>query len=76
MNLTNEKESFKDYLKEIPNFLTIFIVPLFFMTVSPILLEMSADTGISTGDLSLIITFYTIGTITGQLTSVRYYVGR
>ncbi len=67
-----EKDSFLDYLKEIPNFLSIFIVPIYFMTVTPMLIEMSKSTGISSGDLSLIITFFTIGLVAGQLTSVFY----
>lgn|GEM_PF-804615 len=68
----DEKASLGDYLKEIPNFLTVFIVPFYFLTISPMLLEMSAGTGISTGDLSLIITFFTIGIILGQLTSILF----
>jgi MFS transporter, FHS family, glucose/mannose:H+ symporter len=68
----NEKASLRDYLKEIPNYLTVFIVPIYFLTISPMLLEMSAGTGISTGDLSLIITFFTIGIILGQLTSMLF----
>ncbi len=67
-----EKDSFLDYVKEIPNFLSIFIVPIYFMTVTPMLIEMSKSTGISSGDLSLIITFFTIGLVAGQLTSVFY----
>jgi len=65
-------ENIKDYLKEIPNFLTVFIVPTYFLTISPMLIEMSESTGINEGDLSLIITFFTIGIIQGQLTSVLY----
>ncbi len=68
----HEKENLRDYLKEIPNFLTVFVVPFYFLTISPMLLEMSAGTGISTGDLSLIITFFTIGIILGQLTSMLF----
>jgi len=67
-----DRDSFLDYLKEIPNFLSIFIFPIFFMTVGPMLLDMSKTTGISSGDLSLIFTFFTVGSILGQLTSVFY----
>ena len=66
------EDNFKEYLKEIPNFLSIFIIPIYFMTVSPMLIEMSKSTGISSEDLSLIITFFTIGLIAGQLTSVFF----
>lgn len=66
------KENLKDYLLELPNYLTVFIFPIFFMTISPMLLDMSKSTGINPGDLSLIITFFMIGAILGQLTSVFY----
>lgn len=72
MSPENTKDSFIDYLREIPNFLSVFLVPILFMTVSPMLIEMSKSTGISTGDLSLVMTFFSIGTIVGQLTSVIY----
>jgi len=72
MEYIKERESFKDYLREIPNFLTVFIVPTYFLTISPMLIEMSQSTGISAADLSLIITFFTIGIILGQLTSIFY----
>ena len=72
MNQVNKKDSFKDYLKEMPNFLTVFMVPIYFLTISPMFIEISESTGISAGDLSLIITFFTIGIILGQLTSVLY----
>ena len=68
----SKSESFKDYLKEMPNFLSVFITPIYFMTVAPMLIEMSRSTGINIGDLSLIITFFTIGIVTGQMTSVAY----
>jgi len=69
---SNRKDSPKDYIGEIPNFLSIFITPIYFMTVGPMLIEMSADTNFSIGNLGLIITFFTIGLILGQLTSVYY----
>ncbi|MES0341338.1 MAG: MFS transporter [Candidatus Humimicrobiaceae bacterium] len=67
-----QRDSFKDYLLEIPNYLSIFIFPLFILTLSPILLDISASTGIKTSDFNLVFTFFTIGSITGQLTSVLY----
>lgn len=72
MNPESNRDSFIDYLREIPNFLSVFLVPLLFLTVSPMLIEMSRTTGISAGDLSLVMTFFTIGLIAGQLTSVIY----
>lgn len=68
----NRKDNFKDYLIEIPNFLSIFLFAFFFMVASPMLIDMAVSTGIDTGNLSLIFTFYTIGAVIGQLTSVLY----
>jgi MFS family permease len=66
------KDSFKDYLLEFPNYLSIFIFPLYFLTLSPILLDISRSTGIEAGDLNLVFTFFTIGSVMGQLTSILY----
>ncbi|MDD3776204.1 MAG: MFS transporter [Actinomycetota bacterium] len=70
--MEKRKDNFIDYLREIPNYLAIFIVPVYFMTASPMLLEIGASTGNNAADLSLIFTFFTIGMILGQLTSVMY----
>lgn len=67
-----QRDNFKDYLLEIPNYLAIFIFPLFFLTLSPILLDISASTGIKTGDFNLVFTFFTVGSVIGQLTSILY----
>jgi MFS transporter, FHS family, glucose/mannose:H+ symporter len=72
MPVKNNTLELKQYFLELPNFLSIFLFALFFLTASPILLEISKDTGYETGNLSLIFTLYTIGGITGQLTSVFY----
>mgnify|MGYP005846242975 CR=1 FL=1 len=66
------KDSFKDYFLELPNYFSIFLVPVYFMTAGPMLIEMSKDTGFSSQNLSLIFTFFTIGLIIGQLTSIFY----
>ncbi|MHB1376278.1 MAG: MFS transporter [Candidatus Humimicrobiaceae bacterium] len=66
------KDRFTDYLAEIPNFLSIFIFSFFFNIASPILLEISKSTGIEKTNLSFIFTFFTIGAILGQMTSVFY----
>ncbi len=68
----NRKDNFKDYLVEIPNFLSIFVFAFFFMVASPMLIDIAVSTGIDTGNLSLVFTFYTIGAVVGQLTSVLY----
>ena len=67
-----QKDSIKDYLLEIPNYLAVFIFPLFFLTLSPILLDISVSTGIKIGDLGLIFTFFTVGSAIGQLTSILF----
>ncbi len=67
-----QKDSFIDYLKETPNFLSVFIFSVFFNIASLMLIDMGNSTGIRTTDLSLIFTFYTIGAVAGQLTSVLY----
>ncbi|MFO7929602.1 MAG: MFS transporter [Candidatus Humimicrobiaceae bacterium] len=68
----NNFSEVKQYLLEFPNFLSIFLFALFFLLASPILLDISKDTGLEAGNLSLIFTLYTVGGITGQLTSVFY----
>ncbi len=67
-----QRDRFIDYLAEIPNFFTILLFPIFFLVASPVLLEISENTGNAVGDLSLIFTFFTLGAVAGQLTSVFY----
>ncbi len=71
-NSITNNDTFLSYLKELPNYMTIFIVTILFATASPMLIEMSRTTGYSIGDLSLIFTFFTVGIVTGQLTSVFF----
>ncbi len=67
-----EKDRFIDYLAEVPNFLSIFIFSIFYNVASLMLIEISKSTGIATTNLSLVFTFYTIGAVIGQITSVIY----
>jgi fucose permease len=67
-----QRDSFKDYLLETPNYLSMFIFALFFLSLSPILLDISASTGIKIGDFNLVFSFFTIGGALGQLTSIQY----
>jgi len=64
-----EKKIFLTYLQEIPNFLSIFLYPIFLISISPILLDISNELNINLGSLNLIISFLIIGVIIGQLTS-------
>ena len=63
------KKIFLTYLQEIPNFLSIFLYPIFLISISPILLDISNELNINLGSLNLIISFLIIGVIIGQLTS-------
>ena len=66
------KDRFIDYLAEVPNFLSVFIYSIFYNVASLMLIEISKSTGIAIANLSLVFTFYTIGVVIGQLTSVIY----
>jgi TsgA-like MFS transporter len=70
--MPSKKDILVDYLKEVPNFLSIFIFGVFFNIASLMLVDMSASTGIETTDLALIFTFFTVGVVIGQLTSTLY----
>jgi MFS family permease len=70
--MAEEKDRFADYLAEIPNFLTVFIFSIFFNVASPILIEISKNTGILITDLGFIFTSFTIGAALGMFTSVFY----
>ncbi len=65
-------DTFLSYLKELPNYMTIFMGTILFVAAGPMLIEMSRTTGYSTGDLSLIFTFFPSGLVAGQLTSIFY----
>jgi predicted MFS family arabinose efflux permease len=67
-----KKDSFIDYLAELPNFFSMFLIPIYFTTASAMLLEMSAYLKVSVANLNLIFTFFTLGMLIGQLTSVIY----
>lgn len=73
-NTLPKKDGLKDYLIEIPNFLSIFMFSIFFLAPSSILIEISTSINASPGDLSLIFTYFTIGGVIGQLTSVVYNI--
>ena len=67
-----QKENLIDYLAELPNYLSWFIIPIYFTTASTMLLEISRSFNISAGNMSLIFTFFTMGLVSGQLTSIIY----
>jgi MFS transporter, FHS family, glucose/mannose:H+ symporter len=63
------KKIFLAYLKEIPNFMSIFLYPIFLISISPILLDISKELNIDIKKLNIVISFIIIGNIAGQLTS-------
>ena len=60
---------FKDYLKEIPNFLSLFLSMVFILLPSVLLLDISNTTGIIVEDLNRIFAFFLIGNTIGILTT-------
>ncbi len=70
--IPNKKDSIKDYLLEIPYFFSQFVFVLFYLSISPILLDISLSINVSPKDLILIFTFFSIGGAIGQLTSILY----
>lgn len=66
------KNLIRDYLKEFPNFLSLLIRPVFFIVLSPILLEASLSLNTSIRNLNLVFTFFTIGNLLGNLSSIFY----
>jgi len=67
-----KRDSFKDYLHQIPNFFAIFLVPISYLSISPALIEIGKDLHTAPGNISLIFTFFPAGIVLGQLTSVFY----
>ncbi|MCL4385695.1 MAG: MFS transporter [Cyanobacteria bacterium] len=63
------KQTLLAYLLETPNFLSIFLYPVFLISISPVLLDISNELHINLDSLNLIISFLIIGNIIGQLTS-------
>ena len=66
------RDTFKDYLLQIPNFLAIFLVPISYLSISPALIEIGKDLNTAPGNISLIFTFFPFGIVFGQLTSVFF----
>ena len=70
--IDNNKDTLKDYLLEVPNYLSLFILAAYFLSLSPILIDVSASTSIRLESLNLVFTFFIAGSFTGQLTAVFY----
>ncbi|MBM3699471.1 MAG: MFS transporter [Actinobacteria bacterium] len=65
---------FLNYFLETPNFLSIFLYPIFLVSISPVLLDISNELGIAPASLNLVLSFLIIGNIAGQLTSSLYNI--
>ena len=72
--MRRKKQIFLAYLLETPNFLSIFLYPIFLISISPILLDISNELNINLGNLNLILSFLIIGNIIGQLTSSLFNI--
>jgi MFS family permease len=66
------KDTFRDYILQLPNFLALFLVPITYLSITPALIEIGKDFNIAPGNVSLIFTFFPAGVVAGQLTSVFY----
>lgn len=64
--------SLKKYLKQSPNFLSIFIFAVFMLAHTSILLEISQTTGARPQAINYVFAFFTVGSIGGRLTAFIY----
>ena len=62
----------KQYLKQLPNFLTIFLFAIFMLVPTSILLEISKSFKTSPQEINYVFTFFNIGGIAGRLTAFLY----
>jgi len=70
----DRKQIIAAYISEIPNFLSIFLFPIFLISISPILLDISNELSINIEKLNIVLSFIIIGNIAGQLTAPFYSV--
>ncbi len=71
-NSINMWSSVKEYLLQIPNFLTLFLIPIAFLSIGPILIEIGKEFNTTPANINLIFTFFPAGMVAGQLTSTFY----
>ncbi|MFC2144987.1 sugar MFS transporter [Actinomycetota bacterium] len=57
---------------QIPNFLTLFLIPIAFLSIGPILIEIGKEFNTSPANINLVFTFFPAGMVAGQLTSTFY----
>lgn len=61
------RKTILNYLREVPNFLALFMYSFLVVAISNILIEISAELDINPESLNLIITFFFAGVIIGQI---------
>lgn len=66
----DKEKTFFLYAREIPNFLSIFIYPMFFVIPSVLLMEISSSLGATPESFNIIFTVYAIGNAAGLIISV------
>ena len=71
-NRINAWDSIKEHLLQIPNFLTLFLIPIAFLSIGPILIEIGKEFNTSPENINLVFTFFPAGMVAGQLTSTFY----
>ena len=71
-NSINMWTSVKEYLLQIPNFLTLFLIPIAFLSIGPILIEIGKEFNTTPANINLVFTFFPAGMVAGQLTSTFY----
>ncbi len=71
-NSINIWSSVKGYLLQTPNFLTLFLIPIAFLSIGPILIEIGKEFNTTPANINLIFTFFPMGMVAGQLTSTFY----
>ncbi|HAX17505.1 MAG TPA: hypothetical protein DCY00_02775 [Actinobacteria bacterium] len=70
--MNTERDTFKDYILQTPNFLTLFLVPVSFLSIAPALIEIARELHTTPETMNLVFTFFPAGMVAGQLTSVFY----
>ena len=66
----DKRKTFFLYAREIPNFLSIFIYPMFFVIPSVLLIEISSSLGAVPERFNIIFTVYAIGNAIGLIASI------
>jgi len=66
------KNSLKQYIRQSPNFLSIFVFAVFMLAPTSILIDISNSVGVTPQDINYVFTLFTIGSVAGRLTAFLY----